>query len=288
MPDAPVNAPRNSGRIYKTCKWGMIKGDTKTVLDKFRLCKDVGFDGMELTNPINFGEPGTERSPEQNDAKVDEILAASRETQMPIHGLVNILGNRKAHIASPDEATRDKGRALLEQSVRNCYAYGGRAVLLVPGRVNPPQVTHDDVWKRSIVQIRKVLPLASKLGVRICIETVQNKFCEKPEQLRDYVDEINSPWFGVWLDIGNVRKFAPSEEWVRKLGTRVVKLDVKGWSKKKGFKSKIGDDDINWPAVCDALAEVNYCGWAAAEVPGGDRGWLADVSRRMDRVLDIR
>jgi len=266
----------------------MIQGDTKTVLEKFKLCKEVGFDGMELVNPMNFGEPGSASSPEKSDPKVAEVLAASRETGMPVHGLVNIHGNRKAHIASPDEATREIGRALLEQSIRNCHAYGGSAVLLVPGRVGRPDETHDHVWKRSIEQIRKVLPVASRLGVRICIETVWNKFCETPEELRDYVDEINSPWFGVWLDIGNVRKFGPSENWVSVLGTRIVKIDVKGYSKKKALKAKIGDDEINWPAVCDALAAVNYCGWAAAEVAGGDREWLADVSKRMDRVLEIR
>jgi L-ribulose-5-phosphate 3-epimerase len=283
-----AKAPRNAGRIFKTCKWGMIQGGTKSVLEKFQLCKEVGFDGMELTNPINFGEPDSSSNPEENDPKIAEILAASRETGMPVHGLVNIQGNRKAHIASPDEATREKGRALLEQSIRNCHAYGGSAVLLVPGKVSGPDETHDDVWKRSIKQIRKVLPMASQLGVRICIETVWNKFCEKPEQLRDYVDEINSAWFGVWLDIGNVQKLSPSENWVRVLGPRIVKIDVKGYSKKNGLKIKIGDGDINWPAVCDALAEVNYCGWASAEVPGGDRKWLADVSKRMDRVLEIR
>jgi hexulose-6-phosphate isomerase len=266
----------------------MIRGGTTSVLEKFRLCKEAGFDGMELTNPLNFGEGAGENALEHNDPKIAEVLAASRETGMSVHGLVNILGNRKAHIASPDEATREKGRKLLEQSVRNCHAYGGSAVLLVPGRVNPPAVTHEDVWKRSMVQIRKVLPIASRLGVRILIETVHNRFCEKPELLRDYVDEINSPWFGVWLDIGNVRKFAPSEDWVRKLGTRVVKIDVKGWSSKRLFNSKIGDDDINWRAVCDALAANHFSGWAAAEVAGGGREWLAEVSQRMDRVLEIR
>lgn len=283
-----TKTPRNASRIFKTCKWGMIQGDTKTVLEKFKLCKEVGFDGMELINPMNFGEPGAASSPEKADPKIAEVLAASRETGMPVHGLVNIHGNRKAHIASPDEATREKGRALLEKSVRNCHAYGGSAILLVPGKVGGPDETHDDVWKRSIEQIRKVLPVASRLGVRICIETVWNKFCEKPEQLRDYVDEVGSPWFGVWLDIGNVRKLGPSEDWVRVLGTRIVKIDVKGYSKKNGLKSKIGDGDINWPAVCDALAAVNYCGWASAEVPGGDGKWLADVTKRMDRVLEIR
>src|SRR4026207_2547102 len=121
MSDPPTKPPRNSGRIFKTCKWGMIQGDTKSSWDKFGLGKELGFDGIELINPINFGEPGSANSPEKNDPKVAEILAASRETGMPVHGLVNILGNRKAHIASPDETTREKGRALLEQSVRNCH-----------------------------------------------------------------------------------------------------------------------------------------------------------------------
>jgi len=287
MTDESPKAPRNAGRIYKTCKWGMIQGGTKTILEKFQLCKEVGFDGMELINPMNFGDPDAEASPEKNDAKVAEVLAASRETGMPVHGLVNIMGNRKAHIASPDEATREKGRKLLEQSVRNCHAYGGAAVLLVPGRVTP-EITHADVWNRSIEQIQQVLPVASRLGVRICIETVWNKFCETPELLRDYVDEVNSPWFGVWLDIGNVRKLSPSEKWVRVLGTRIVKIDVKGFTKKNQLKSKIGDDEINWPAVCDELAKVNFCGWAAAEVQNGGREWLTDVVRRMDRVLEIK
>src|SRR5690242_6800203 len=121
MGEDKTQSTRNSGRIFKTCKWGMIQGGTKSVLEKFQLCKAAGFDGMELTNPINFADPDAEVSPEKSDAKVSELLTASRETGMPIHGLVNILGNRKAHIASPDEAIREKGRALLEQSVRNCH-----------------------------------------------------------------------------------------------------------------------------------------------------------------------
>ena len=48
---------------------------------------------------------------------------------------------------------------------------------------------------------RKVLPLASKLGVWILIENVWNGFCESPEQYRDYIDEIGSPWVGAYFDI---------------------------------------------------------------------------------------
>jgi L-ribulose-5-phosphate 3-epimerase len=257
------------GRIYKTVKWGMI-GIKGSVLDKFRLMKDLGYDGMELVSPW------------RRDA--DEVRRASEETGMPVHALVDMM-QWQIRLSSPDPKVREQGVAILEQALRDARAFGGSAVLLVPGKVTGPDETHDDVWKRSIPEIRKVLPLAGKLGVRVCIENVWNGFCETPEQHRDYIDAIDSTWVGAWFDIGNCRKFGPSETWIRTLGKRIVKLDCKDWSKKNGFKSKIGDGDINWPAVRQALAEIGYTGWCTAEVERGGRDVLADVAQRMNRVL---
>ena len=264
----------NKGKIFKSVKWGMI-GEGGSVLEKFQLQRELGYDGMELVSPT--------------DLKVDELLAASRETGMPIHGLVNQRHwSDGFRLSEPNPEAREKGRKVLEQCLRDAKAFGGDTVLLVPGRVNGKDETHDHVWKRSIVEIRKVLPLASRLGIRILIENVWNGFCEKPEQLRDYIDEINSPWVGVYFDIGNVRKCGPSEDWVRTLGNRFVMLDVKDWSKGNSFKSKIGDGDVNWPEVCKALEEIQFRGWCTAEVTGGKKDRLQDIASRMDRVLKLK
>ncbi len=257
------------GRIFKTVKWGMI-GIQGSVLDKFRLLKELGYDGMELVSPWR--------------RDTDEVRRAIDETQMPVHALVDVK-HWELRLSSPDPKVREQGVGLLEQSLRDCKTFGGSAVLLVPGKVTGPNETHDDVWKRSIPEIRKVLPLAGKLGVRVLIENVWNGFCQTPEQARDYIDEIDSAWVGAWFDIGNCRKFGPSETWIRTLGKRIVKLDCKDWSKKNGFKSKIGDGDVNWPAVRQALAEIGYTGWCTAEVEGGGREVLADIAERMNRVL---
>ena len=54
----------------------------------------------------------------------------------------------------------------------------------------------------------------------------------------------------------------------------------------KDLQVAIGDGDCDWPAVRAALADIGYTsGWATAEVPGGDRQRLADISQRMDQVL---
>lgn len=261
-----------AGRVYKAVKWGMIQTGG-SVLERFELCRDLGFDGMELISPADF--------------TAEEVREASLATGMPVHGLVD-MKHWDVRLSSPDEHVREKGRGILEQAIRDCQAFGGDSVLLVPGKVTGPNETHDQVWTRSIEQIRKVLPLASRLGVRVLVENVWNGFCETPEQLRDYLDAIGSPWVGAYFDIGNVRKFGASEDWIRVLGHRIVKLDMKDWRQAPGFDGfncKIGEGDVNWPAVSEALAEIGYTGWCTAEVAGGGRERLADIAARMDRVL---
>lgn len=255
--------------ILKSVKWGMIQVDG-SVADKFALMKSLGYDGMELESPIGL------------DPK--EVTAASEKTGMPVHGVVN-MQHWSVRLSEPDPARREESRQILERCLHEAKSFGGHSVLLVPGQVSGADENHDHVWQRSIEQIRKVLPVASRLGVRILIENVWNGFCETPDEFCDYLDEIDSPWVGAYFDIGNVRKFGPSEDWIRALGPRIVKLDVKDWSQAEGF-CKIGDGDVHWSAVREALAEIGYTGWSTAEVAGGDGVRLADILARMRRVLD--
>ena len=255
--------------LYKAVKWGMI-ADAPTVLDPFKICKELGYDGMELISPADFS--------------AEEVRQASDATGLPVHGLVD-MKHWDVRLSAPDPQVREEGVAILRQAILDCHAFGGFSVLLVPGRVNGADETHDHVWKRSIEGIRQVLPLASKLGVQVLIENVWNGFCETPEQLRDYLDEIANPWVASYFDIGNVVKFSPSQNWIRTLGARIVKLDGKEWSTEKGFDAKLGEGDVDWPAVRQALREIGFSGWCTAEVAGGDREWLADVAKRMDQVL---
>lgn len=163
----------------------------------------------------------------------------------------------------------------------------------MPGAARDPEKeSHGHVWTRSIEQIRKALPTASKLGVRILIENVWNNFLYDPKGdnnqsaslLAAYLDEINSPWVGSYFDIGNHQRFGKPAEWIRTLGDRIVKLDVKDWGVSNGF-CKIGDGDVDWADVRRALDEIGYTGWATAEVAGGDRHRIKDVSERMDKYL---
>lgn len=260
--DAAPTGPVLTGRIFKAVKGGKQKDETP--MEFFQRLKALGFDGVETGDP----------------AEADAYEAARRETGVMVHGLV-CGWHWKTRLSSSDAGVRATALGLLEQSIRDASALGGSSVLLVPGRVTGAEETHDHVWHRSIEAVRQTLPLASRLGVRILIETVWNGFCESPDRCRDYIDAFDSPWVGVYFDIGNMQKFAPAEEWIRTLGSRIVKLDIKDWGRKPGF-CRLGEGDVDWDQVRTALQETGFSGWATRE--GSDQS-LEDTSLLIDQLL---
>ena len=122
-----------------------------------------------------------------------------------------------------------------------------------------------------------------------------NGFLLSPLEMARYIDEFDSDHVGAYFDVGNVVWFGWPAHWIRILGKRIGKLDIKEYSRKKqndeglwkGFDVKIGDADCDWPEVRQALAEIGFSGWATAEVGGGGRERMQDIAERMDRVLDL-
>jgi len=257
-------------------KYGMIRPGA-TVLDKFELLKRLGYEGVELDSP--GGPP------------VEEVIEASRRTGIRVPGVVDSVHWNKT-LSDRDPSVRAEGRAALEQAIRDCKAYGGGTVLLVPAVVNK-QVAYADAYRRSQEEIRKVLPLAVELNIKIAIENVWNNFLLSPLESARYIDEFESAHVGWHFDPGNIVNYGWPEDWARTLGHRILRLDIKEFSRKKrddeglwkGFAVEIGEGDCDWPAIMEALAEIGYSGWACAEVGGGDEARLMDILVRMRRVL---
>lgn len=263
-------------RLLKTLKMGMVKipGDLTT---KFKAVKAAGYDGIELN------APGIE---------VEQTKDAIEASGLVVDGSVCSTHWDIRH-SSPDAAVRKQALADFETALRQTHAVGGHTVLLVVG--HGKDGTPEEVWSRSIENIKQVLPLCGELGMMIAIENVWNHFLydhngpnnQSAEQFVKYVDELDSPWVGMQFDIGNHWKFGNPADWIRQLGRRVVKLDIKGFSRAKdGFK-EILDDDLPWAEVRQALDDIRFEGWVAAEVSGGNAEQLKTIAGQIDRALNI-
>jgi hexulose-6-phosphate isomerase len=261
-------------KLKKALKYGMIK-DTGSIEGNFKLAKECGFVGVEMDSPSGIDQKA--------------VVKARDAVGIDIHGVVDSIhwGTR---LSDPDEKVREKGLEGLKTALRDCKTYGGTTTLLVPGAVRDKNNENfDQVWERSTAEVKKAIPLAKELGVKIAIEVVWNDFITSPEQLIKYVDQFEDPTVGAYFDVSNMIKYGvPSATWIRKLGKRMLKFDFKGYSKTaKEHWVNIGEGDEDWPEVLKALAEVGYEGYATAEVGGGGEAHLRDVAKRMDKVLGL-
>lgn len=256
-----ARAAEMTGRIKKGVKFTMVKEPDLSVVDTFKMLKEVGFDGTEL------------RTENRDDLKA--YLEAVDKSGLAVHGIVNS--------DKPD----------LETAVKFSHDVGGDSVLYV-ARYDKKRPLMES-WNETKAVIEKGLPAAEKYGVKILVENVWASFLISALDMERYVDEIANPWFGAYYDVGNNVRWGVPQHWIQILGSRIGKLDIKEWDEKKhaseglrkGFSSPLGEGTIDWAAVRKALREIDFKGWATAEVPGGNREQLADISQRMDRILGL-
>jgi len=270
--------PSQSVQLKKSCKIGMV-GEGVTLTDKFRLLKSVGFDGVEMDGPCEY------------DWK--EVLDAKIEADFEIPGVVCSTHWSKP-LSDASAEVRAEGVAGLETALRDARLYGASTVLLVPGLCRG-EVTYKDAWERSTHELAAVLPLARELDVKIALENVWNDFITDAKEAVRYVDQFDDEYLGWYFDVGNIVRYDDPVNWVKTLGERIMKLDIKDYSRAKmeaegvwkGFDCKIGapESSAGWAEVMAALADIGYEGWGSAEVGGGGRDRLAEISSNMDDVF---
>lgn len=270
--------PARKRPLKKAIMWATL-GLPGTVMERFKALKEAGFEGAEMMSHMDQ----------------EEVLRARDATGLHIPSVCGA-HHWSQPLSSPDAAVRQKGLEALKQTLRDAHRYGASSVLLVPGVVRDG-VSYEQCWERSMAEIRKALPLAEELGVKIAIENVWNQFITTPEQAVEYVDAFRSPWVGFHFDIGNVGRYSPAETWIPKLGQRILQLHIKEFDTRlmtpdqpgRGFACELLAGDNNWPAIMKAIDAIGFKGWGISEQPAEQTKDLERMKRfveKMDRIFE--
>jgi hexulose-6-phosphate isomerase len=264
--------------VKKAILLGMLP-KSLSLVERMQLAKEVGFEELEC--------------PQTNDPRdAEAIKKAAEQAHLRIHSVMN--GDHWQYpLSSGDPEVVKRSMDAMRTSLNNAALWGAETVLLVPAVVNP-QTTYKQAWERSQQRIRELIPLAEKLKVIIAVEDVWNKFLVSPLEFAHYVDEFKSPWVKAYFDVGNILIWSYPQDWIRTLGSRIVKLHFKDFRFQQNPQTRkreaefvaLREGDIDWKEVHAALREINYRGTATVELPGGDKAYLAEVSRRFDLILE--
>ena len=264
--------------IRKAVLYSMLPKDL-TVEQRFALAHDTGFSEVEC---------GTV----DDDDEAQRMLDAARKAGVRIHSVMN-RDHWSYPLSSPDPEVVAKSVQGIRTSLKNASRWGSDTVLIVPAVVNAG-TTYKQAWERSQGQIRKLIPLAEEVKVILAVEEVWNKFLLSPLEFAAYVDQFESPWVRAYFDVGNVVLTGYPQDWIRTLGSRIVKLHLKDFTFRQNPELKkrvaswvmLREGEIDWKEVYRALAEIGYRGSATVELDGGGAEYLRDVSRRVDLILN--
>lgn len=255
----------------------------------FQISREAGFDAVELNvNPSG----GVGLTMDTTPGEADEITKLARESGIQLRSISTSL-LWKNPLSSADADLRAAGRSVVTKQLDLAERIGADTVLVVPGAVNPT-TSYDDCYERSLGELQKLVPEAEKRGVKIGVENVWNKFLLSPLEMRTYIDTLNSPYAGVYFDVGNILLYGFPQQWIRILGSRIVKVHV------KDFKTSVGNGggfvpllggDVNWPEVVAALKEIGYTDTLTAEIgiySSSPLQQVYDTARQLDAIIQGR
>jgi hexulose-6-phosphate isomerase len=297
--DQPKPAPKSPGKRYDMKKsinlWALPYPQKMSLKECFQLCKDAGFDGVE----VNYAMEG-DLSPKAKEAEIRAVGQLARKTGLQISGLCSFLFWPYS-LTHNDPQRRRQGIELAISMVRAARLLETPNLLVVPGAVyvpwieNDPPVPPDVCDRRAREAVRQLLPEAEKAGVLLNIENIfANGYLHSPQELIDFVDSFKSEQIRVHFDTGNIMQYHFPEHWIRLLGKRIANVHLKEYSKKvhefnlHAFRPLL-DGTVNWPAVLEAFDQVGYRGYLTFEYfnpfPHWPEALVYQTSDALDRML---
>ena len=272
-----TGSSQNAPPLRKSIMWGTV-GLQGSVLEKCKAIKAAGFDGIEPSSHDNRKE--------FIDAMAATGLAASSVCSSK-HWQITM--------SHPDAEVRSEAVKNMITAMEDAKAYKTDAVLLVPGVVNE-NTTYEECWTRSTECIKELVPTAEKMQVKICVENVWNNFLLSPVEMRMYLEQFNSPYVGSYFDCGNILVYGWPEHWISALGSRIIRIHIKEFSKQiadkqgrgAGFSAPLTEGDVRWKEVMKEVRRHYKGGWLTTE-QGSSKTLeeLKDLSARLDKILAL-
>lgn len=171
--------------------------------DKLLLTKRCGFDWMEIS--IDESEKKLARL-DYSAEKRSALKRAITSTGVPVHTMC-LSGHRKYPLGSHDAAVRAKALEIMDKAVSLASELGVRIIQLAGYDVFYEQ-GDSDTQKYFAENLYRCVELAARSGVLLGFETMENAFLDTVEKGMAHVSRVNSPYLGMYPDLGNLKNAA--------------------------------------------------------------------------------
>jgi L-ribulose-5-phosphate 3-epimerase len=266
---------------------------TWTLEQGLALIRKSGFDGVELW----LGDkPWFQMN--TSDAEVRALRRKVEDAGLAVSDVANSL-DWDENISARDPRIRERALRHVERQIETAQLLGADATLVVAGLVTA-EIPYNEVYGRTIESLKALGEKAAKARVKIGCENccAEQRFLITPREFWQFLNDVNNPWVGIHLDVGNIHETGFAEQWIEIHGPRITRVHLKDVLRHRG---RCGDQSVytniflgdnNWPAIRAALDKVHYDGWLVAEMESryhfapDQQFW--DTAAAIDRFIAAR
>jgi sugar phosphate isomerase/epimerase len=238
-----------------------------TFEDGLKLLKRAGYEGIELW----LGDrPWFQMK--ATDAELQQLFTKIQDAGLEVSDVANSL-DWEENISSRDPKKRDAAFRHIERQIEAAQIFKCDAILVVAGLVTSEE-SYNGVYARTVEALQKLGQVASKARVKLGAENCnsEQRFLLSPREFYTFLNDVNNPWVGIHLDVGNIHDTGFAEQWIEMHATRITRMHVKDVHKHRGRCGNqsvytnifLGDND--WRAIRNAMTKIGYNGWLIAEM----------------------
>ena len=176
---------------------------TLTWAEKLQAAKNAGFDYVEMS--IDETDDKLARL-DFSEGEIDEIRAAMRTVNLPFRSIC-LSGHRKYPFGSHNKDTQKRSMEIMQKAVIFAAKLGIRTIQLAGYDVYYED--GDDQTRADFLEnLKLATEMATKEGVMLGFETMETPFMDTVGKAMHYVNIVNSPYLGVYPDVGNITNAA--------------------------------------------------------------------------------
>jgi len=258
-----------------------------------QLVKRAGYDGIEMWLGA---QPWFQMK--TSDAEARDLYRKIQDAGLLVSNVSNSL-DWDENICARDPRVQQAAFRHIERQLETARMFETDAILVVAGVVTE-QDPYNEVYGRCRDALQMLGGKAAGARVKIGIENCnsEQRSLLSPREFSKFLDEVNSPWVGIHLDVGNIHDDGFAEQWIEINGPRITRIHLKDVLKHRGrcgnqsVYTNLFLGDNNWVAIHNALQKVKYDGWLIAEMESryhyaADQQFF-DTAVAMDRVISGR
>ena len=243
--------------------------DDSNIEEIFPLIRQAGYDGVELV----LSETGY-LSRSSTDEEILNLRKSADKHGLKIPSLgASCLWNY--NLVSENKENREQAEDIIRFLLHAASLLGADTILVIPGYVgsdfipSAEKVRYDIAYQRAGLAFSSLSRVAEQEGVRIGIENVWNRFLLSPIETARFIDEVGSPFFGMYFDVGNVLYTGFPEQWIEILGKRIFKIHLSDFRKNQAGLGAFVDlfaGDVDFKEIVKALKAIDYNDWLILEM----------------------